>query len=233
MGVKSRNIKHLSEFLVYISEKYMSGEFQLPSLAEISKEIEISISSLREQLEVARVLGFVEIKPRTGIRLAPYKFLPSLLTSLTYAIHISPDYFKHFLDLRNHLETAYYLESTNLLTKTDLERLNQILIKAEQKIISNPPQLPHTEHREFHLMIFSKVQNPFVLAIFDAYWELYEMQGYAVINDLNYLSRVLTFHRKVYESLLNGNYQQSLNLFLEHKELLIKKNQPDLSQKFE
>ena len=72
------------QFLVKFSLENRDGKnggnenLHLPSLSEISKELGISIASLREQLEVAKAIGLVEVKPRTGIRRLPFSFFPAV-----------------------------------------------------------------------------------------------------------------------------------------------------------
>jgi DNA-binding FadR family transcriptional regulator len=233
MMIFSNANNHLSEFLRYIAEKSLLGEERIPALTVLSKELQVSVASLREQLEVARVLGFVEVKPKTGIRWLPYNFTPSILLSVTYALSISSDFFEQFRDMRNHLEGAYFLESVAKLSKNDIDQLKNIVLRAEKKIISRPPQLPHAEHREFHAKIFSKIHNNFVESIFSVYWDIYEYQGYAIINDLDYLKRVWHYHRLVYEGIQSGNIQYAMEAFLEHKNLMIKNIKSTPSQAFE
>ena len=233
MVLYSKSVNHLSEFLKYIADKSSKGEDRIPPLATLSKELQVSVASLREQLEVARVLGFVEVKPKTGIKWLPYTFMPSLLLSVTYAITISSDYFEQFRDFRNHLEAAYFIESAAKLSKNDIDQLILIVDSAETKINTIPPQLPHQEHRDFHARIFSRVKNSFVQSVFLVYWDVYEIKGYSIINDLDYLNRVWHYHRKVLVGIQTGNIIQSYEAFLEHKELMVKniKNVP--SQTFE
>ena len=64
--IQDRNI-NLSEFLQYLAS-HEQGEQSLPALTTLGQELGISVASLREQLEVARALGFVEVRPRIGIR---------------------------------------------------------------------------------------------------------------------------------------------------------------------
>ena len=55
----------LSRFLVYLAEEASNGTEYLPSLNDLSKHLDMSVSTLREQLQVARAMGLVEVKPRT------------------------------------------------------------------------------------------------------------------------------------------------------------------------
>jgi len=233
MVIFSGSTNYLSEFLKYIAEKSSLGENQLPSLSILSKELKISIASLREQLEVARVLGFVEVKPRTGIRWLPYDFTPSLLLSVTYAVTISEEFFEQFRDLRNHLEAAYFLESVTKLEKSDIDEMSNLVENADMKMQLFPPQLPHYEHRKFHAIIFSKLSNPFVQSIFTVYWDIYEFQGYAIINDLDYLRRVWHYHDSVLDAIKSNNINHALALFMEHKDLIIRISKRVPSQSFE
>ena len=61
------NIDSLSEFVRYLAQHEEANGEQLPPLSGLSRELGVSIASLREQLEVARALGLVEVKPRYGI----------------------------------------------------------------------------------------------------------------------------------------------------------------------
>lgn len=222
MTIFPKTTKNLSDLLVYLSDKASMGEIKIPSLPILSQKLKISIPSLREQLEVARIMGFVEVKPRTGIRILPYDFTPTILISALYSINISENYFEYYRDFRNHLESAYFLEAVGKLTQGDINRLAEIVHIADEKINSNPPRLPHPEHREFHTLIFSKINNPFIKSAFDAYWEIYEILGYAIINDVDYLNRVWHYHALVLEEIKIGNFTQAFDYFLEHKELMIR-----------
>jgi len=224
MTLFPKSTKNLSDLLLYLSDKASMGEEQIPSLPLLSKKLKISVASLREQLEVARIMGFVEVRPRTGIRLLPFDFTPAMLISVLYAIKVNDSYFEKYRDFRNHLEAAYFLEAVGKLTKIEINRLEGIVINAEKKINSNPPRLPHSEHREFHALIFSKVENPFIQSVFNVYWEIYEYLGYAIINDVDYLNRVWQYHRFVLEEIQNNNFYHAFELFMEHKELMIKNN---------
>jgi DNA-binding FadR family transcriptional regulator len=62
--------------MAYLARQMAAGEETLPSLSDLSDELGISVASLREELQVARAMGLVEVKPRTGIKCEPYRFAP-------------------------------------------------------------------------------------------------------------------------------------------------------------
>lgn len=103
-----------SEFFNYLITSIVDGGDEtdrLPSLTALStalsKELGGSVARLREQLEVAKALGFVEVRPRTGIRRLPYSFTPAIWQSLSFAITIKPDLFMSFAVLRRQVELAF------------------------------------------------------------------------------------------------------------------------------
>lgn len=233
MTFHEKSSNYLSEFLRFLAKKVSSGEERLPSLSNLSKELKISVASLREQLEIARVFGFVEVRPKTGIKWLPYQFTPSILVSIAYAISISPDYFDQFRDLRNHLESAYFYEAATKLNSGEITYMLDIVQIAERKIQQFPPVLPHHEHREFHKILFSHINNVFLQGILEGYWGIYEEKGFSVINDLEYLNNVWKYHRSIVEALGKGNYTTSFTAFMEHKDLIKWSPKINPSQKFE
>ena len=62
MMLREKASPDISEFLRYLATNE-EAESGLPTLNELSEELGVSLASLREQLEVARALGLVEVKP--------------------------------------------------------------------------------------------------------------------------------------------------------------------------
>src|SRR5215213_6326140 len=108
-----------SEFLQYLFVQGCKPGDRLPSLIELSQQIGVSVGKLREQMEVARMLGLIEASPRRGITRTAYDFLPPVRLSLLAALAIDRRYFDTFSNLRGHLEVAYWEEAVVLLTTED------------------------------------------------------------------------------------------------------------------
>jgi DNA-binding FadR family transcriptional regulator len=208
-----------SEFMRYLAAHPQAKE-QLPALTSLSAELGVSVASLREQLEVARALGLVEVKPRTGIRRLPYTFLPAVRRSLDYAMALEETNFQLFADLRKHVEAAYWHEAAAKLTDEDKTRLQGLIEKAWSKLDGYPIQIPHDEHKQLHLAIYCRLENPFVCGILEAYWEAYEAIGLNVFTDYNYLREVWGYHQKMVDSICNGDYDLGYKALNEHVDLL-------------
>lgn len=210
----------MSEFLRHLAMISEDGEQRIPPLSKLSKDLGISVASLREQLEVARLLGIVDIKPKAGIHKSSYSLKPAVLASMTYAIESNSQWFKHLSNLRKHLEAAYFIEAVQLLSTADIEYLVILNKKAQEKIRSIPTQLPNIEHRSFHLGIYKRLPNPFVISILEVYWDLYRATGLEIYPDLSYIDRVWQYHQRIVDAIRHGNLSQGLQILVEHMDLL-------------
>lgn len=215
-----------SEFLRYLlAHGHTPGE-RLPSLNEISEETGLSMGKLREQFEVARTLGLVEAGPRRGIVRTAYDFLPGVRLSLMVALAIDPQNFDAFSSLRAHLETAYWDEAVALLTEKDLAHLRALVTAAWEKLSQPRIQIPFQEHRELHLTIFRRLDNPFVVGILGAYWDAYEAVELNTFADLGYLQAVWHYHDRIVAAICAGEYAEGKRLLVEHMHLLSARGAP-------
>ncbi len=230
------SLEKISDFMKYLASTDNSEGDRIPPLTELSQELGISVASLREQLEVARTFGLVEVRPKTGIRRLPYTFTPAVANSLAYAVRVDQDFFRTFSDFRNHVETAYWYQAVTLLTPEDVEKLQDLVKSAFAKLHGIRAQIPHFEHKELHLMIYRRLNNLFVMGILEAYWEIYEAVGLDVYTDLVYLERVWSYHQRMVDSISSGNYAAGYQALIEHTELIFQRSRPlsiQNRQKFE
>jgi DNA-binding FadR family transcriptional regulator len=218
--LRERSSPEISEFLRYLAT-HPEAESGLPPLTELSRELGISVAALREQLEVARALGLVEVRPRTGTRRRPFSFAPTVRQSVAYALTINENHFQEFADLRNHLETAYWEEAVCKLALDDKQELNALVARARAKLGATPLQVPHEEHRALHLLIYSRLGNPFVSGILDGYWDMYEAVGLNLYSgDIAYLDEVWGYHARMVDCICSGDYAAGREALVKHVELL-------------
>jgi DNA-binding FadR family transcriptional regulator len=167
----------------------------------------------------------VEVRPRTGIRRLPYEFLPAVRQSLSYALAMDLGHFMEYSDLRIHLEAAYWQDAACRLTPEDHEELKQLVQRAWEKLNGQPIEIPHPEHRQLHLGIYRRLDNPFVLGLLEAYWEAYEAVGLNLYTDIDYLHEVWQYHEQMVQAICDGDYQRGYAALLQHKDLLF--HRPD------
>jgi DNA-binding FadR family transcriptional regulator len=213
------NYSESSELLAFLRD-HRDGE-RVPPLKDLSAQLKISVSRLREQLEVAKTMGFVAVRPRVGIRRLDYSFTPAVRSSLDYAIQLDHRHFEQYLDLRRHLEDAYFIQAGQALQPEDHQELERLIAQAWEKLRGRPVRIPHQEHRHFHLTIYRRLDNVFVSGLIEAYWDAYETVGLNVYADLAYLENVWSYHERVAASLASGELKKGKRLMQEHFDLLI------------
>ena len=220
MIIRERVSPDISEFLRYLAV-HEEAQNKLPSLSDLSRELGVSVASLREQLEVARALGLVEVRPRLGTRRRAYSFTPAVRQSLRYALALNDEHFRKYSDLRNHVEFAFWYEAVEKLTSEDKAELRAIVARAWEKLRRAQIQVPHEEHRNLHLLVYSRLENPFVTGILEAYWDAYESVGLNVFTGgYEYLQEVWRYHEQMVEGICNGNFEAGYEALVKHTDLL-------------
>ncbi len=219
--LRERVSPNISEFLRYLAA-HKEAESGLPTLSELSQELKVSVASLREQLEVARALGLIEVKPgRGGTRRRDYAFTPAVHQSLGYALALNNAHFRKYAELRNHVESAFWYEAVEKLTEDDKRELEALVKRAWEKLHGSPIQVPHEEHRNLHLTIYRRLENPFVTGILEAYWDAYEDVGLNVFaGGYEYLQEVWRYHQQMVEAICNGDYKAGYEALIAHTDLL-------------
>ena len=209
----------LSEFLRYLAA-HSEADTNFPALSGLSAELGISVASLREQLEVARALGLVDVRPRTGIKRLPYTFTPAVRKSLFYALALDESHFEAFAELRKNIEAAFWHQAVEKLTEEDRRALQMLMSRAWDKLRGAPIQIPHEEHRQLHVLVYSRLDNPFVLGIIEAYWDAYEAVGLNVYTDYNYLQEVWQYHQKMVDAICVQDFEAGYQALLDHTDLI-------------
>jgi DNA-binding FadR family transcriptional regulator len=211
-----------SDLLNYIIQKGFQPGDRLPSINELQEtgHLGISASKIREQLEVARVLGLVEVRSKTGTRLQEYDFAPAVRLSLFYALATDLHAFEQFSVLRTHLEVAFWNEACPLLTADDLAEMRRYVEAARAKLNDRWIQIPNPEHRAFHMTVFKHVNNPFVIGLLEAYWDAYEAVEVNRYAAYAYLQNVWNYHERILDAICEGNFEAAKTAFIEHTYLL-------------
>lgn len=211
-----------SDLLNYLVQQDLDPGERLPSITQLQDDqhLGISTSKVREQLEVARVLGFVEVRSKTGTRLKDYSFTPAVTLSLLYLLAREPHMFEMFSALRNHIESAFWVEACELLTEEDKETMQACVRQARDKLNGQWIRIPNEEHRTFHLTVFKRLNNPFVIGLLEAYWNAYDAVRLNTFADYDYLQTVWNYHERIIDAICAGEYEAARATFIEHTRLL-------------
>ncbi len=212
-----------SELLNFIADEGYNPGDRLPTISQLQDEdrLGISISKIREQLEVARALGLVEVRSKTGMRMKTYSFAPAVRLSLLFALAQDVQQFELFSSLRYHVEVGYWNEACSTLTGEDKLAMRDYIAAARSKLSeARWIQIPHQEHRAFHLRVFEKLENPFVLGLLEAYWDAYEAVELNRYADYSYLQQVWDYHERILDCICQEEFDEAKAAFVEHTTLI-------------
>ncbi len=219
-----------SDLLEYIVRAGFQPGDRLPTISELQADenLGVSISKVREQLEVARALGLVEVRSKTGMKLKPYSFTPAVRLSLLFALAQDQYNFELFGEVRNHIEAAFWVEACERLLDEDKQIMRECLAKAQAKLNGKPVRIPNEEHRTFHLTVFKRLGNPFVMGILEAYWDAYNAVELNRYSDYSYLQQVWSYHQQIFEAICVGDFSRGRELFIAHTNLI--RSQPKMQR---
>lgn len=209
-----------SDILRYIVENRLGPGERLPTIPELSAELGVSVSKIREEMAVVRMLGLVQVKPRTGTQVQAYSFAPAATLSVLYALGLDRAHFHDFARLRKSIELSFWHEAVAQLTPDDLMHLRALVADARAKLTRVPIEVPYQEHRSLHLTFFRYLQNPFVQGILEAYWAAYEAFGLALYADLAYHREVWSYHERMVECVARGDLDGGYQALKDHMALL-------------
>ena len=225
-------VDELSPVLKYIADATRQ-DAPIPSIVELSAQLGISTASVREQLEVPKELGFIEVRTRTGIQKHDFCLTRPLTLSMTYGLRVDPELFQEYASLRRQLEIAYWYEACALLEKSHIQELQELVEQATIKILQNPMVIPMWEHRKFHLTIYHPLNNRVLNSVLETYWDLYEASHIHYYRNHEYLESVWSYHRQILDAIASKAYEKGYEALVTHFDLMKTYKKADLRQRFE
>ncbi len=209
-----------SDFLKYLIEHHINPGDKLLPLSNIGDEMGVSVGKLREELAVAREMGVVSVRPRLGIQREPFNFADAVLPAVLFSLATGEANFAQLSRLRQMIEISFWDEAVVLLTPEDKTRLGQLVANAWAKLRGDPIHIPNGEHRQLHLTIFGRLDNPFVQGLLEAYWDAYDASELTRFMRYRYWVEVWTYHERIVEALCDNDIECGRKLLNEHFSLL-------------
>lgn len=209
-----------SDFLNYLVAHHVNPGDKLPSLNEIGDDMGVSVGKLREEVAVARQLGVVSVRPRLGIQREPFNFAEAVLPAILFSLATGEASFAQLSQLRQAIEISFWDQAVVLLTPEDKLRLGQLIDGAWAKLRGEPIHIPNGEHRQLHLTIFGRLNNPFVQGLLVAYWDAYEAIELTRFMRYRYWVDVWNYHERIVEALCANDFECGRQLLSEHFSLL-------------
>lgn len=193
---------------------------KLPPLNDLARELGVSRGKLREDMITAQAYGLIEMRPGDGTYVCPFDFYTALRPIILYSIACNRQHFDRFYRLRAQIEVAFWEEAVSALDQEDYQKLLSVLDRAESKLRGTPVEIPHKEHRDLHVLLFSKLDNPFAQGLLQTYWDAYEAVGLHRYFEFSYYESMWSSHRAMVEAIQRGRYDEGKKILLQHFTLL-------------
>jgi DNA-binding FadR family transcriptional regulator len=212
-------MKTITQYLLE-AEACGDGSVKLPAMGDLAKEMGVSRGKLREELIAAQAYGVVEMRPGDGTYVHTLDFYTAIRPAVLYSIMCDKENFEHIRKLRVFLEVAFWDEAVRTLDGSDIQAMAQIVDRADEKLSGTPIVIPHDEHRQLHLRIFGRLENPFVQGLLEAYWDAYEAVELHRYFELSYYKRMWASHRQMVEALKDKRYLAAKEALEQHFTIL-------------
>ncbi len=207
-----------SKFLAYLAQQELPPGGRLPTLSAISAELGISVGKLREEIGLARALQLVSLRPRVGMQREAFDFQAVVQPAIQFGLSTGEATFQQLSQLRRGLELSLWDEAVRRLQPADMARLRSLIDQARASL--QAIRIPYDEHRDLHMAIFSRLENPFVTGLLEAYWTAYAASEITRYMSYQYWLEVWDYHDAIVTALENGLFDHGRELLIEHFNLL-------------
>lgn len=192
-------------------EKIKSGEFKsgdkLPSEREISQQMGVGRSSIREAVSALRILGIVETKAGEGSYIATTNENLNLTSELSEIFEKCESPYE-ILVARQTIEPSVAELAIERANSERIEKLKTVL----EKMTEAAYKMDHTKylelHKEFHLSIAKATRNSGIEAVVFTLLDFMEQDlwhgveyDYLVPNTKKGVIRDLEIHSKIFEAI--------------------------------
>jgi DNA-binding FadR family transcriptional regulator len=216
--VKNSNLKVRvqEEIRTYIVRQGLTKGDPLPTEKDISEQLGISRTVIREALNGLELIGLIETRHGVGRFIGKFD-VGSMVRQMVYSINAEKESFRNLLEVRITLETSFLLRDLALFTAEDFVDFRDNLNLQNEMIKSQCSEEDLiTSHAEFHAMLLRHSDNILLVDLINMFSQvqthLYWQHQY-LTNDRN---EYFTIHNKLVNVLELGDSQGLRACLKEH-----------------
>ncbi len=153
-----------------INDELAPGDY-LPSEAELTRNLGVGKSSVREAIKMLQAMGILEVRRGQGTKIREH---PSedALNSLVFQMILAKGVTKDMLELRAMYEPAYTIMAMHRATPQDLVRIRATIRDLENALSSKVQDSRYD--LAFHRAVLQATHNPLVIRIGETMMELFD-----------------------------------------------------------
>ena len=194
----------------FIIENNLKAGDSLPSEGQISYNMGVSRSPVREAVKSLQSLGIIEAKQGEGLFVREWNLDP-LLETLNYGMRVSPITLRELYQIRVWLESSVIEQVVENITDQELIELDILMLRWEQTMKNGEPYTHLDE--EFHRILLGISGNETLVKLFEVFWVAFDNYGGEVLISEDH-DRILQEHKRMVDAL------KTRDPVLAHKTLL-------------
>lgn len=154
----------------FIETNNLKANDILPPEGRMAEELNMSRPSLREAVKSLESLGVIESRHGEGIYVKAFSF-DSILENLPYSMVANDDQITDLLYVRSYLEIGAIPSVVKHIGPANIAVLRQLADTMLTKALAQET-FAH-EDRAFHAEMYSCLDNRFLLALIDLFWNIF------------------------------------------------------------
>ena len=201
--------------VVQIRDLILSGALspgdKLPTEAELTKQLDISRSSIREGLRVLESEGLIVVKRGTGTYVAENPFQRTIRSEYVHWLAKNEESLIQLLQVREGIEGLAASLAASIISDEAIAKLNDILeeqaalvsesVSSEEETIDKLASLDKDFHLEISLASGNNIAHEIISHIIPAY----NFSNKAVLYVGGREKRMVEEHKKIFDAIKNGD----------------------------
>lgn len=183
-------LERIKEALIH--NEIRPGEF-LPSEDELTRNLGVGKSSVREAVKMLQAMGIVEVRRGQGTVIRE-TMGQDVLNPLVFRLIVQTSDISDLIDLRQMFEPAYSVRAMERATEEDMERIHQTIVNFEEVIAAGSQTAD--DDIAFHLAILQATHNPLVITIGETILSLFKASISRSMREIPHTA--LEDHRRIF-----------------------------------
>lgn len=213
--------KTYEEVADYLKEQILSGTYQtgdrLPSIRELSEQLGVGQSTIREAIGSLKTIGLVSIRHGEGTFVTAFN-RKDILNMFDAFRPINNEDISYLLELRKIIETGAVRLAAERRSEQDLQIMQTALTEMEQALREG--KVAHDADWRFHYTIANASQNPFLESVMRSMSETMEKIIKAGLDKLHTTKenpkRFYEQHLDIYDAISNQNTKRAEEAMIYH-----------------
>ena len=214
-----RRTSAVDEVFLTIQDKIHNGDYPVghifPPQKQLAVEYGVSASTVREALGKLTMLGYLSAKQGVGTAVIS-NTSAGQVSSLGQYVFLSSSELVHFVEARLCLERSALRSAAYQATKSDLERLENIIEEQKQAVDKLDSALFSRHDKDFHMELMSIGRNPILVQ----YMVIIRDGLFSFIEEATRMEDVMKssigFHQMILDRLKTGQAFEAEKKLVEH-----------------